>query len=55
MTVAGLSRLRRTMGTLVDRDEADSSIRALIEPFNKKNVEIADDARPLPATSSSTA
>jgi acyl carrier protein len=27
----------------MDRDEADSSIRALIEPFNKKNVEISDD------------
>jgi len=27
----------------MDRDEIDSSIRALIEPFNKKHVEIADD------------
>ena len=36
-------RLHRTMGTRMDRDEVDSSIRALIEPFNKKNVEIADD------------
>ena len=27
----------------MNRDEVDSSIRALIEPFNKKNVEIADD------------
>jgi acyl carrier protein len=27
----------------MDRDEVDSSIRALIEPFNKKNVEIVDD------------
>ena len=26
----------------MNRDEVDSSIRALIEPFNKKNVEIAD-------------
>ena len=26
----------------MDRDEADSSIRALIEPFNKKNVEIGE-------------
>jgi acyl carrier protein len=31
------------MGNGMDRDEVDSSIRALIEPFNKKNVEIADD------------
>ena len=27
----------------MNRDEVDSSIRALIEPFNKKNVEIGDD------------
>ena len=27
----------------MNRDEVDSSIRALIEPFNKKNVAIADD------------
>ena len=27
----------------MNRDEIDSSIRALIEPFNKKNVAIADD------------
>ena len=27
----------------MNRDEVDSSIRALIEPFNKKNVEITDD------------
>ena len=27
----------------MNRDEVDSSIRALIEPFNKKSVEIADD------------
>ena len=27
----------------MDRDEVDKSIRALIEPFNKKNVEITDD------------
>ena len=27
----------------MDRAEIDSSIRALIEPFNKKNVEIADE------------
>ena len=26
----------------MNRDEVDSSIRALIEPFNKKNVEITD-------------
>ena len=26
----------------MDRDEVDSSIRALIEPFNKKNVEIGE-------------
>ena len=26
----------------MNRDEVDSSIRALIEPFNKKNVEIGD-------------
>ena len=26
----------------MNRDEADSSIRALIEPFNKKNVAITD-------------
>ena len=26
----------------MNRDEVDSSIRALIETFNKKNVEIAD-------------
>jgi len=26
----------------MDRAEVDSRIRALIEPFNKKNVEIAD-------------
>ena len=35
-------RLHRTMGTRMNRDEVDSSIRALIEPFNKKNVEIGD-------------
>jgi acyl carrier protein len=27
----------------MDRDEVDSSIRALIEPFNKKSVEITED------------
>ena len=27
----------------MNRDEVDSSIRALIEPFNKKNVEIGED------------
>jgi acyl carrier protein len=27
----------------MDRDEVDSSIRALIEPFNKKNLAIGDD------------
>ena len=27
----------------MDRDEVDSSIRALIEPFNKKNAEITDE------------
>ncbi len=27
----------------MNRDEVDSSIRALIEPFNKKNLEIGDD------------
>ena len=27
----------------MNRDEVDSSIRALIEPFNKKHVEIGDD------------
>ena len=27
----------------MNRDEVDSSIRALIEPFNKKNVEIGND------------
>ena len=27
----------------MNRDEVDSSIRALIEPFNKKKLEIADD------------
>ena len=27
----------------MDRAEIDSSIRALIEPFNKKNVEITDE------------
>jgi acyl carrier protein len=27
----------------MNRDEVDSSIRALIEPFNKKNLEITDD------------
>jgi len=27
----------------MNRDEIDSSIRALIEPFNKKNLEIGDD------------
>ena len=26
----------------MNRDEVDSSIRALIEPFNKKNVEIGE-------------
>jgi len=31
------------MGSFMNRDEVDSSIRALIEPFNKKNVAIADD------------
>ena len=31
------------MGIGMNRDEVDSSIRALIEPFNKKNVEIGDD------------
>ena len=29
----------------MDRAEVDSSIRELIEPFNKKNVAIADDTR----------
>ena len=27
----------------MDRDEVDDRIRTLIEPFNKKNVEIGDD------------
>jgi len=27
----------------MNRDEIDSSIRTLIEPFNKKHVEIVDD------------
>jgi len=27
----------------MDRDEVDSSIRVLIEPFNKKNMEIGDE------------
>ena len=27
----------------MDRDEIDSSVRALIEPFNKKNLEIGED------------
>ena len=27
----------------MDRDEVDDRIRTLIEPFNKKNVEIEDD------------
>ena len=27
----------------MNRDEVDSSIRALIEPFNKKNVEVEDE------------
>ena len=27
----------------MNRDEVDSSIRALIEPFNKKNVEVGED------------
>ena len=27
----------------MNRDEVDSSIRALIEPFNKKNVEVGDE------------
>jgi len=27
----------------MDRDEVDKSIRALIEPFNKKNVDVGDD------------
>ena len=26
----------------MDRDEVDSTIRALIEPFNKKNVEVTE-------------
>ena len=26
----------------MDRDEVDDRIRSLIEPFNKKNVEVAD-------------
>jgi len=26
----------------MDRDEVDNSIRALIEPFNKKSVEVTD-------------
>ena len=31
------------MGIGMNRDEVDSSIRALIEPFNKKSLEIGDD------------
>jgi acyl carrier protein len=31
------------MGTHINRDEVESSIPPLIEPFNKKNTEIADD------------
>ena len=27
----------------MNRDEVDSTIRALIEPFNKKNLEIGED------------
>ena len=27
----------------MDRDEVDDRIRTLVEPFNKKNVEIEDD------------
>ena len=30
------------MGNLMNRDEVDGSIRALIAPFNKKNVAISD-------------
>jgi acyl carrier protein len=40
--VAGVRRAQQ-MGQDMDRDEVDSSIRALIEPFNKKAVEITDD------------
>ena len=30
------------MGKPMDRAEVDDRIRALLEPFNKKNVEVAD-------------
>jgi acyl carrier protein len=30
------------MGLGMDRDDVDNSIRALIEPFNKKHVEVTD-------------
>jgi acyl carrier protein len=31
------------MGIAMDRDEVDDRIRALLEPFNKKNVEVGED------------
>ena len=41
--VAGDAPGRDTMGTRMDRDEVDDRIRTLIEPFNKKNVEVEED------------
>jgi acyl carrier protein len=38
----GRAAARRNEDCLMDRAEADSRIRTLIEPFNKKNVEIGD-------------
>jgi acyl carrier protein len=36
-------RPRQRWDTSMDRDDLDERIRALIEPFNKKNVEIGED------------
>jgi acyl carrier protein len=40
--VAGEAPVAITMGNTMDRDEVDDRIRTLIEPFNKKNVEVED-------------
>ena len=32
-----------TTGISMDREEVDDRIRSLLEPFNKKNVEVAED------------
>src|SRR5687767_9750683 len=41
--MAGVAPAATTMGISMNRQEVDDRISALLEPFNKKNVEVAGD------------